>query len=150
MSICTFNYEKARGLQVRVFRNGKTITKFFAYKKYGGKAKTFALARQTERRLEKLYPETPSRKKKFHAEKPNRNNTSGIVGIRAFILKKRGRCPTIQFHSAWNAGRLQRSAQKHGLLNALQQVLDARQQATKLSMPTARKAWEIIKRNKGW
>lgn len=150
MSIQSIEHKNTKGFQVRVYRAGKVITKFLAYKKYGGQRKALILARQVERQLEKLYPIVPSRKKKFHADKPNRNSTSGIAGIRAFISKGHGRRPIIQFHATWNSGGIQRSSQEYGLLGALQQILDARQNRTGLQMPTARKAWELIKRNKGW
>jgi hypothetical protein len=150
MSIQPIQHGSSNGYQVRIFRGGRTITKFLAYKKHGGKKKALALAAKIEKALENLHPVIPSRKKKFHANRPNRNSTTGIHGIRAFILKRPKRRPVLQFNAQWNSGRLQRSSAVYGILGALQQVLDARQNATGIIMPSAKKAWEIIKRQKGW
>lgn len=150
MSIQRTVRRRAGGFQVRVFRNRKVITRFFAFKKYGGEKNAYKLAVETEERLERLYPVFPSRKKGDYADRPNRNSTTGVVGVRAFIVNTPKRRPTIQFGTRWVKGGIQRSSAAYGILGALSMVLEARENATGIKMPSVREAWGIIKRNKGW
>lgn len=155
MSIQPIDNNRTRGVQVRVFRGGRVaLTRFLAYKKHGGKEKTLKLARATEKEMEKLAgPTYPSRRGGYPADKPNANSSSGIPGIRVFVLDRRGKNPVMQFSTTWRfgpkgqrtIGTLQRSSAEHGILSALGQILAARETGCGNTMPTSRKAWEIIK-----
>lgn len=130
-------------------------TRFIAFKKHGGKRSARRIAEKAERELElSIGAELPSRKKGFHASKPNRNSQTNVAGIRAFY--KRG---VLQFSTSWSngpgneVGRIQRSAGEHGLLGALREVLKARHVGAGVPVPTPRKAWWQIKHamnQKGW
>ena len=141
---------------MRVFRDSKLYSKFFAFKKHGGKMKTWQLARQEELRLERMAgPPSPARRRGDPATRPNSNSTTGIEGIQIFFLNKRGYEPILQFVARWRTGpagnrrygSIQRSVGVHGLFGALGQVLDARAQGTGLPMPSPRKAWAIINKH---
>lgn len=147
MSIQPIEHGSTRGFQVRIFRNGKVHTRFIAFKKHGGKRNAKRIAQKTERDLELcIGAELPSRKKGFHASKPNRNSQTNVAGIRAFYARG-----VLQFSSSWSngpgneIGRIQRSTGEHGLLGALSEVLNARHKGAGVPVPTPRKAWEYIK-----
>jgi len=156
MTIQQIQSGNTQGLQVRVFRAGKTYTRFMAFKKHGGKKKARELAIRTEKNMEEsLGPPPPARKLGDHAKKPNRNTSTGVPGVRAFYLKTAKRKKTVLYFTAywrtWKGGKrvtgtLQRSADEHGILGALGQVLRAREAGSGIPMPTPRAAWIIIKK----
>ncbi len=69
---------RAKGWLVRVYRNGKTYSKFFSFLKYGGKRKSLELAQKELRRMDKEYPYVPHIP--FRAT-PLRNSKTGVNGV---------------------------------------------------------------------
>lgn len=135
------------GLQVCIFRGGKVVaSRFLSYKKHGGRRKV----RREAKRLETEMDADVSQRLRA---KPNRNSSSGITGIRAFVVQRAGQRPALQFSAHWRSGpkqkrvacSFQRSSAEYGILEALRQVLAARAEGTGLPMPSPRKAWAIIK-----
>lgn len=153
MSIIFVDQKNSHGLQVSVTRSRVTRTKFFAFEKHGGVRKTYALARVAERALiAEMGPSmraTKSRSPGCYAVIPGKSNTSGVVGVRAYY--RRGH---LYFFAQWSVYRdgkskvvkITRSPAKHGLLVALQQVLDARAEHTGQPSPSAARAWASIRK----
>lgn len=154
MSIQPIESGRTQGLQVRIFRGGKVAaTRFIAYKKHGGKRKTWALAKEIERDLEALAgPLSEARRRGDHASQPNKNSSTGISGIMAWYLNRPGRLRVLQVAATWSPypgsfkqGRKQFSALSHGVMGAIRNALKARQTATGKKMPSARVAWGQIR-----
>ena len=69
---------KGAGWLVRIYRDNKVISKFFADGESRGQGKSLLLAQNYYRQIQQEYPAQP---KKPFREKPLRNNKSGYNGI---------------------------------------------------------------------
>ncbi|MCA9033798.1 MAG: AP2 domain-containing protein [Planctomycetaceae bacterium] len=67
------------GYEVRVMRRGKAFHKFFNDRKFGGKRKALAAAREYR---DELVARLPVQSRKALAKVKSSRNTSGIVGVR--------------------------------------------------------------------
>lgn len=102
-------------------------------------------------------PQKPANSRRFgqHATRPNRNNSSGVLGVRAFRLD-RGGIVVMHFNASWRwtgangkrlTGSKQASSETHGIHGALKLVMTARAQGIGEKPPTdrhVRAAWKII------
>ncbi|MEO0453978.1 MAG: hypothetical protein AAFY98_07555 [Verrucomicrobiota bacterium] len=76
------------GWFVRVTRNRRTFSEFFADKKHGGKAKSLVAAKEG---YEKLRAKHPPMSRKDFAQIQRRRNSSGIVGVTRLTKVVRGK-----------------------------------------------------------
>ncbi len=86
MSISRIDCKNTHGYQVRIVRRGKEYSKLFSDRVHGGKDKALAKAQAYEKELLAKLPPL-SREK----TKPQRNNTSGILGVSRSFMKYRGK-----------------------------------------------------------
>ena len=147
MSIQPIHSGSTQGFQVRVGPRHATLTKFFASRLHGGEAKALAKARKAEKALQKQFG--PKLERSGPRLLAPSNNTSGLVGIRPSYAVFSDE-PYLYFAVSWSEGGRQRctsySAQKHGLLGALQMAMDRREKGTGVrSGLTARQAWNRMK-----
>ena len=77
-SISRAESRRSQGWLVRMYRAGKTYSKFFGYRKYGGKLKALHQAQTYLQSLEQEFP--PSEKPPFRAA-PLRHNKTGVNGV---------------------------------------------------------------------
>lgn len=70
--------KRSQGWLVRIYRGGKTISKFFSYRKYGGKGRSLQIAREHLAKLERQHP--PYRKPPFR-QAPLPTNKTGVNGV---------------------------------------------------------------------
>lgn len=136
------------GYQVRVGPRHAVLTKFFAVRKHGGRRKALAAAREAEMRLAKQ-AEAPAAKTGARIA-PHANNTSGLVGVRPRLLLF-SEVPYLYFVASWSVGGRARStsfsAEKHGVLGALELAMKRRERATGTRYAvTPRQAWRRMKR----
>ena len=147
MPIQTINSGSSQGYQVRVGPRHATLTKFFASRLHGGDVKALAKARKAERAMQKHAVPVESRSGPRSREPSN--NTSGLVGIRPSYVVFSD-TTYLYFAVSWSEGGRARctsfSAEKHGLLVALQMAMDRREKGTGVkSGLTARQAWNRMK-----
>lgn len=120
------------GWFVRVTRNGKTFSMFFADKKHGGKAKALSAAKKGYETLRAQHP--PMSRKDF-AQIQRRRNKSGIVGVTRLTKVVRGK----DYHfwqATWSParGNIQKKAfsiSKYGEEKAKQLAIQTRKRGLK-------------------
>lgn len=131
MAIQRIEHGSTNGYQVRVGPRHASLTKFFAVRKYGGIRKALAEARAAEVVMrDEAPPTSPRRGPRSTAQA---NNTSGLIGVRPryslFSAK-----PYLYFVASWSKGgkafATSYSAEKHGVLGALQLAMKRREKAT--------------------
>jgi len=147
MPIQLIDHGSTQGYQVRVGPRKAALTKFFAVRKHGGPRKALAAARAAESRLAKLaQPPSP---KKGPRRQVATNNTSGLVGVRPRYLLFSD-TPYLYFVASWSVDGKPRctsySAEKHGLLGALELAMKRREKATGMRYGVSpRQAWQRMK-----
>lgn len=147
MPIQTINNGSTQGYQVRVGTRDKAMTKFFAWRKYGGAEKALDMARDAEMTLRKQAGPVALRTGP-RLLAPS-NNTSGLVGIRPHYAVFSDQ-PYLYFAVSWSEEGRPRStsfsAQKHGLIGAVQLAMEKREKATGVRLGlTPRQAWNRMK-----
>jgi hypothetical protein len=119
------------GYYVRVTRNHKTQSKFFADKSNGGKRAALRAAKQYEAELLKLAEANGKKRKPALSSR----NTSGILGVTRGVWKESGR-PVAYWQAAWVGSRGERlnrkfSVNKHGEERARRLAIKARRAGVK-------------------
>jgi len=131
MSIQRIEYGSTNGYQVRVGPRHAALTKFFAVRKYGGVRKALAEARVAEAAMQQTAPPTSSRS--GPRKTAQANNTSGLIGVRPRYTMF-GDTPYLSFVVSWSKGGKAHctsySAEKHGMLGALQLAMEKREKVT--------------------
>ena len=131
MAIQLIDHGSTQGYQVRVGPRHAALTKFFAVRKHGGPRKALAAARAAEVELA-TRTEATSARTGARRQAPA-NNTSGVVGVRPRYVVFSD-MPYLYFVASWSVGGKPRctsfSAEKHGLLGALELAMLRREQAT--------------------
>ena len=83
--------DSTHGWQVRVYRHGKTYSRLFSDRKYGGKEKAFDAAKAYRQELEAEVAAMPEGAPRRRLIRRNKNNSTGVVGIsRTFKRDRRG------------------------------------------------------------
>jgi len=131
MSIQRIESGSTNGFQVRVGPRHASLTKFFAVRKYGGARKALAEARAAEVALQRdAAPTSPRVGPRITAQA---NNTSGLIGVRPRYTMFSD-TPYLYFVASWSkhgkAHSTSFSAEKHGMLGALQMAMEKREKAT--------------------
>lgn len=147
MAIQRIEHGSTRGFQVRVGPRDATHTKFFAYRKHGGQRKALAAARAAEAALIEQFGAPTSRT--GARLRLAVNNSSGLVGVRPRCVVYSDE-PYLYFVASWSVkGRpccTSYSAEKHGLLGALEMAMRKREKATGVRYDiTPRQAWHRMK-----
>jgi hypothetical protein len=147
MPIQRIDHGSTQGYQVRVGPRDGVLTKFFAMRKHGGVRKALAAARAAELELSR-YVEPPAAKT-GPRERLSASNRSGLVGVRPRQLMFSD-TPYLYFVATWSVDGRPRatsySAEKHGLLGALELAMRRREEATGLRYDlTPRRAWQRMK-----
>jgi hypothetical protein len=147
MPIQHINHGSTHGYQVRVGPRHAALTRFFAVRKYGGARKALAQARAAETELQKSAPSiSPREGPRVVAQA---NNTSGLIGIRPRYVQF-SEHPYLYFVASWSLNGKPRStsfsAERHGMLGALQMAMERREKATGVKYEmTARQALNRMK-----
>jgi len=147
MAIQLIDHGSTQGYQVRVGPRHAALTKFFAVRKHGGPRKALAAARAAESQLARQ-TEAPASRTGARRQAPA-NNTSGVVGVRPRYVVFSD-VPYLYFVASWSVDGKPRctsfSAEKHGLLGALELAMRRRGKA--IGVPceiTPRQAWSRMK-----
>ena len=83
--------DSTHGWQVRVYRHGKTYSRLFSDRKYGGREVAFEQAVAYRQKLEAEVAQLPEAAPRRRLITRNRNNSSGVIGIsRTFKRDRRG------------------------------------------------------------
>lgn len=83
--------DSTHGWQVRVYRHGKTYSRLFSDRKYGGKEEAFEQAVAYRTDLENEVAAMPESAPRRRLIRRNKNNSTGVVGIsRTFKRDRRG------------------------------------------------------------
>jgi len=147
MAIQFIDHGSTQGFQVRVGPRHAALTKFFAVRKHGGPRRALAAARAAEaelvRRSAAMSGKTGARR-----QVPT-NNTSGLVGVRPRYVVFSD-VPYLYFVASWSVNGKPRctsfSAEKHGLLGALELAMKRRERATDMLYDMSpRQAWSRMK-----
>lgn len=133
MAIQHINHGSTLGYQVRVGPRHSAMTRFFAVRKYGGQRNALAQAKLAEAEFQKI--SGPGAGRTGARVATGSNNTSGMVGVRPrYVMFSEH--PYLYIVASWSAGgkacSTSFSAERHGLLGAIQLAMDKRQKATGL------------------
>ena len=83
--------DSTHGWQVRVYRDGKTFSRLFSDKKWGGRDKAFDAAEAYRKELVEEVSQLPAKPRRRRLIRHNRSNTSGVVGVsRTYKRDRRG------------------------------------------------------------
>lgn len=83
--------ESTHGWQVRVYRDGKTYSRLFSDKKWGGEDEAFEAACEYRKELVEEVAQLPAAPRKRRLIRRNKSNTSGVVGVsRTYKRDRRG------------------------------------------------------------
>jgi len=141
------------GVQVRVARKERTLTRFLSYNAHGGLEATIAKAKKIEAAMEQIAGPKATKLGRAY-EKPSKSSRTDVPGISA-RYRMRNEIPVLHITVVWMEGnasfRRQRktdySTEIHGLLGAVQCALDKRLKMTGLPQMSAEKAWLKIKKS---
>ena len=147
MAIQFIDHGSTHGYQVRVGPRHAALTKFFAVRKHGGPRRALAAARAAEAELAKQTEAAIGRT--GARRRAPANNTSGLVGVRPRYVMFSD-APYLYFVASWSVNGKPRctsySAEKHGLLGALELAMKRRERATGVHYDiTPRQAWSRMK-----
>ncbi|HEY9067528.1 MAG TPA: hypothetical protein VIO33_21275 [Burkholderiaceae bacterium] len=147
MAIQFIDHGSTQGFQVRVGPRHAALTKFFAVRKHGGARRALAAARAAETELAR-HAEASAGRTGARRRAPA-NNTSGLVGVRPRYVVFSD-VPYLYFVASWSVNGKPRctsfSAEKHGLLGALELAMQRRERSTGVRYDvTPRQAWSRMK-----
>ncbi|PAP77551.1 hypothetical protein [Rubrivirga marina] len=83
--------DSTHGWQVRVYRDGKTFSRLFSDKKWGGRDEAFEAAATYRKELIDEVSQLPAKPRRRRLIRSNKSNTSGVVGVsRTYKRDRRG------------------------------------------------------------
>ena len=83
--------DSTHGWQVRVYRDGKTFSRLFSDKKWGGRDAAFEAAQAYRDELVEEVAQLPAKPRRRRLIRSNKSNTSGVVGVsRTYKRDRRG------------------------------------------------------------
>jgi len=83
--------DSTHGWQVRVYRDGKTFSRLFSDKKWGGRDEAFEAAATYRKDLVDEVSQLPAKPRRRRLIRSNKSNTSGVVGVsRTYKRDRRG------------------------------------------------------------
>lgn len=118
------------GWYVRVYRNGKTYSKLYSDKKYGGKDRALRYAKKARELAQESIEKEPKQFKKRMVTKTSRNST-GIVGVSKTRKKNKSGSYSEYYQVTWTPEKgvvknRQWSIKKYGQREALKRAVDFR------------------------
>jgi hypothetical protein len=118
------------GFFVRVQREGKLCSTFFADRKHGGKAKALTAAKVFYEELLAIVGPRKTKSRQWWAEIRRRKGSSNVVGVQK-IVNRRFKRPRIYWQATWSpepyvVRRKMFSAAKHGARQAKRLAIRAR------------------------
>jgi hypothetical protein len=118
------------GFFVRLARQGRIHSAFFADKKHGGREAAFAAAQKHYRQLRVKLGEPKTNTRRFWAELRRRKGRSGIHGVQKIVDRRSGK-PVTVWKATWSpepyvVRRRQFSVRKHGAKRAKLLAIRAR------------------------
>lgn len=83
--------DSTHGWQVRVYRDGRTFSRLFSDKKWGGRDDAFEAAQRYRQELLEEVAQLPAKTRRRRLIRHNKSNTSGVVGVsRTYKRDRRG------------------------------------------------------------
>lgn len=123
------------GWFLRLYRKGETFSKFFSDSRYQSKEAALEAAKDYKRHFEKKYPAHASPLNRGFRDKPQKNNSTGVVGVSETFIRSRGReqrkipCFAVSWRPAPNVARTKKfSIEKYGRDEAFQMAVKFRKE----------------------
>lgn len=134
-NISRIDSNDTHGWFLRMYRDGDTYSKFFSDSRYQGKEEALQAAIDYKCRFEAKYPAHTSPLTKGFRDKPQKNNSTGVVGVSETFIRSRGRgqrkipCFAVSWRPKPNLARTKKfSIEKYGRDEAFQMAVEFRKE----------------------
>lgn len=132
-NISRIDTKDTHGWFLRIYRTSETFSRFFSDSRYQGKQEALEAAKAFKSKLEKKYPSS-SIAKGFR-DKPQKNSSTGVVGVSETYIRSRGRgqrkipCFAVSWRPKPNVTRTKKfSIEKHGREEAFKLAVEFRKE----------------------
>ncbi|MCB9079108.1 MAG: AP2 domain-containing protein [Anaerolineaceae bacterium] len=123
------------GWFLRMYRDGETYSKFFSDSRYQSQTAALEAAKDYKRRFNEKYPVEASPLAKGFRDKPQKNNSTGVVGVSETFIRSRGRgqrkipCFAVSWRPAPNVAKTKKfSIEKYGREEAFRMAVKFRKE----------------------
>ena len=134
-NISRIDSNDTHGWFLRMYRGGETFSKFFSDSRYQGKAEALEAAKEYKCKFEEKFPNLASSPTKGFRDKPQKNNSTGVVGVSETFIRSRGReqrkipCFAVSWRPAPNVARTKKfSIERYGRDAAFQMAVKFRKE----------------------